>query len=343
MDLPSVSIIIPCPPGTKPKAVEHIKNLDYPTGKYEIIVEEGYNPSAQRNRGIQKAKGEIVGFTDDDCLMNPNWLKNAIQFFGDESVGVVGGPNLTPENSSFLPYCFGLGMGSYFGAASMSTRYEKKNVSGEITEQNLIFNNMFVKNEIFKKGLLLNEVLFPNEENEFLNRVAKSNYKLVYTPEVYVYHPRKEALKGFAKQLFGYGTGRAHQTTIQPDSFKILYLMPTIFVLGLLSLPLSIAFNSNPATKIILLCLGIYSLISIITSLKIAIKEKKIAILPVMPLIFFIIHVAYGTGFLLNYLKLHLNTAKQFVINSVRLNKYIILANPLIVVGSEFFGKICFN
>lgn len=87
-------------------------------------------------------------------------------------------------------------MGSYFGAASMSTRYEKKNVSGEITEQNLIFNNMFVKNEIFKKGLLLNEVLFPNEENEFLNRVAKSNYKLVYTPEVYVYHPRKEALKG---------------------------------------------------------------------------------------------------------------------------------------------------
>ncbi len=338
MELPSVSIIIPCPPGTKPKAIEHIKKLDYPIGKYEIIVEEGYNPSAQRNRGIQKAKGEIVGFTDDDCLMNPNWLKKAIQFFGDESVGVVGGPNLTPENSSFLPYCFGLGMGSYFGAASMSTRYERKDVTGEITEQNLIFNNMFVKNEIFKKGLLLNEVLFPNEENEFLNRVAKCNYKLVYTPEVYVYHPRKEALKSFAKQLFGYGAGRAHQTTIQPDSFKILYLMPTIFVLGLLSLPLSIAFNSNFATKVILLCLGIYFLISIIMSLKIAIKEKKIAILPLMPLIFFIIHVAYGTGFLLNYLKLHLGTIKRSMRSFAHLHRYIILANPLIAVSFNFLS-----
>ncbi len=165
-----------------------------------------------------------------------------------------------------------------------------------------------------------------------------SGYKLVYAPEVYVYHPRKEALKSFAKQLFGYGAGRAHQTTIQPDSFKILYLIPTIFVLGLLSLPLSIAFNSNPAAKIILLCLGIYFLVSIITSLKIAIKEKKIAILPAMPLIFFIIHVAYGTGFLFNYLKLHLDTVKQSVRGFAHLHKYIILANPLIAVSFEFFS-----
>lgn len=319
MELPSISIIIPCPPGTKPKAIEYIKKLDYPKDKQEVIVEEGYNPSAQRNRGIKKAKGEIVGFTDDDCLMDQNWLKNAIKFFNDKSVGVVGGPNLTPEDSSFLPYCFGLAMSSYFGAASMSTRYERKNVIGKVTEQNLIFNNMFVKGEIFKKGLLLNEALFPNEENEFLNRVAKCDYKMIYTPEVYVYHPRKETLKGFAKQLFGYGAGRAHQTKIQPDSFKILYLMPTLFVLGFLSLPLNIAYDLSWATNIILLCLGIYLLISIITSLKMAIKEKKLKILLLMPLIFFIIHVSYGTGFLWNFLRLRLNAAKQSVLKSARL------------------------
>ncbi len=303
-DKPNISIIIPCPPGTNPKAVEHIKKLNYPHDKFEIIVEEGYNPSAQRNRGIKKAKGDIIGFTDDDCSMDPNWLSNTIKYFSDASVGVVGGPNLTPKDASFLSHSFGVAMSSYFGASSMSSRYEKKCVNGEVTEQNLIFNNMFVKNEIFKKGIFLNETLFPNEENEFLNRVSKNNYKLIYAPEVSVYHPRKETLKGFAKQIFGYGAGRAHQINLQPDSFKILYLIPAIFVLGLLSLPLSIMLNLKSVTEIIFLCLMLYFIISLVTSLKIAIKEKKIAIFPIMPLIFLIIHISYGLGFMLKTIKL---------------------------------------
>jgi len=236
--------------------------------------------------------------------MDPNWLSNAIKHFSDASVGVVGGPNLTPKDASFLSHCFGVAMSSYFGASSMSSRYEKKSVKGKVTEQNLIFNNMFVKNEIFKKGLFLNETLFPNEENEFLNRVSKNDYKLIYAPEVSVYHPRKDTLRGFAKQVFGYGAGRANQINVQPDSFKILYLIPTIFVLGLLSLPLSIILNLKIVTEIIFLCLMLYFIISLITSLKIAIKEKKIVIFPIMPLIFLIIHISYGLGFMLKTIKL---------------------------------------
>ncbi|VVB55358.1 Glycosyltransferase AglE [uncultured archaeon] len=304
MDKPSISIIIPCPPGTKPKAVENIKKLNYPKDKYEIIVEEGYNPSAQRNRGIKKAKGDIIGFTDDDCSMDLNWLSNTMKYFSDASVGVVGGPNLTPKDASFLSQCLGLAMSSYFGASSMSSRYEKKIVKGKVTEQNLIFNNMFVKSEIFKRGLLLNETLFPNEENEFINRVSKNNFKLIYAPDISVYHPRKDTLKGFAKQVFGYGTGRAHQINVQPDSFKILYIIPTIFVLGLISLPLSMILNLKLVSEIIFFGLMFYFIISLLTSLKIAIKEKKMALFPIMPFIFFIIHTSYGLGFMLSILNL---------------------------------------
>lgn len=304
MDDPYISIIVPCPPGKKPQAIGKLNKLNYPTDRYEIIVEKGHNPSAQRNRGIKKAKGDIIAFTDDDCSMEPNWLNSTLRYFRDPSIGVIGGPNLTPKDSSFLSHCFGLAMSSYFGAASMSTRYDKKNIKGEITEQNLIFNNLFVKNEIFKKGLFLNENMFPNEENEFLNRVSKKGYKLKYSPEVFVYHPRKDTLNGFVKQVFGYGSGRANQTKIQPDSFKLLFLLPTIFVLGLLSLPLSIIFNFDLITKVILICLGCYFLLAIGISLKMAIKERKIGIVLLMPLIFFTIHASYGMGFMLNFLNM---------------------------------------
>ncbi len=333
MNNPYVSIIIPCPPGKTPEAIEHLKKLNYPQEKCEIIIEEGNNPSAQRNRGIKRAKGEIIGFTDDDCSMDPNWLNNTMKYFNDASVGIVGGPNLTPGNSSFLSSCFGLAMSSYFGAASMSSRYDKKSVNGNVTEQNLIFNNMFVKNEIFKKGLYLNEALFPNEENEFLNRVSKHNYKMVYAADVSVYHPRKNTFKGFAKQVFGYGAGRAHQIKIQPESFKILYLIPTLFFLGILSLPLSIMFHLNSLTGIILLCLGIYILISTGISFKIAAKEKKIEVFPLMPLIFFVIHVSYGVGFMVNFLKLNLNIPKNFRSGSYHLG--IGSVNPLSAICLE--------
>lgn len=301
---PTVSIIIPCRPGTMPESVKYLNNLNYPKNKLEIIIEEGKNPSAQRNRGILKSKGEIIGFTDDDCSMDADWLNNAIKFFSDASVGVVGGPNLTPKDSSFLSYCFGLASSSYFGTATMSTRYEKKKVKGEVTEQNLIFNNLFVKHEIFKKGLMLNEALFPNEENEFLNRVKKNDYKLVYEPEVNVYHPRMNNFKKFARQLYGYGTGRAHQTYIQPDSFKLLYLIPTLFTLGLFIFLGSIAFQIKLLTKILLLFLGIYVLLSLAISLRITLKEKNLKVLPLMPLIFFIIHTSYGIGFLFKSISL---------------------------------------
>lgn len=298
MDKPTISIIIPCRPGTRPESVKYINKLNYPKSKLEIIIEEGRNPSAQRNRAILKSKGEIIGFTDDDCSMDSDWLNNAIKHFSDASVGVVGGPNLTPQNSSFLSYCFGLASSSFFGTATMSTRYEKKKVKGEVTEQNLIFNNLFVKKEIFQKGLLLNELLFPNEENEFLNRVKKNNYKLVYEPKVSVYHPRMNSFRSFWKQFYGYGTGRAHQIYIQPESFKLLYLMPTLFILGLFSFLLSVVLQIDFITKIILLCLGIYLLLSLAISLKISIKEINFKLLPLMPLIFFIIHASYGVGFL---------------------------------------------
>ncbi|VVB91632.1 Glycosyltransferase AglI [uncultured archaeon] len=337
MEKPYISIIIPCPPGKTPDALEHIKKLNYPQEKFEVIIEEGYNPSAQRNRGIKKARGEVIGFTDDDCSMDPNWLDNTMKYFGDKSVGIVGGPNLTPKNSTFLSKCFGFAMSSYFGAASMSTRYDKKSLNRNATEQNLIFNNMFVKNEIFKKGMYLNEALFPNEENEFINRVSKQNYKMIYASDVSVYHPRKSTFKGFVKQVFGYGAGRAHQTKIQPDSFKILYLIPTLFVLGILSLFLSFLFHLKLLTEIIISGFILYFIISIAISLKIAIDEKKPAIFPLMPLIFFMIHISYGMGFMMNFLKLHFNIPKWFRSSSSRLG--VSLACPLTMICIEILAN----
>jgi glucosyl-dolichyl phosphate glucuronosyltransferase len=45
-----------------------------------------------RNAGIIAASGEVIAFIDDDCVADPNWLKNIeIPFMKDPNIGAVGG------------------------------------------------------------------------------------------------------------------------------------------------------------------------------------------------------------------------------------------------------------
>jgi len=51
-------------------------------------------PAAARNVGIENADGEIIGFTDDDCVASPNWIENAVPFFDNETITGVQGCTL---------------------------------------------------------------------------------------------------------------------------------------------------------------------------------------------------------------------------------------------------------
>jgi GT2 family glycosyltransferase len=296
---PHVSFVIPCRPGETPKeAIEAIKKLDYPQEKIEIIVEKGLNPPNQRNRGIKKSTGEIIAFIDDDCNFKRNWLQKAVKYFENEKVGIVGGPNLTPKCDSFLSHCFGYAMSSFFGTASMSYRYKLANETREATEQRLILANMLCRRSIFEKEIYFNEKLFPNEENEFMNRVAKQGYLMLYAPDIYVYHPRKKTVRGFAKQLFGYGSGRARQSIIQPDSFSPLYTFPSIFALALALIPISIAMNLRSLSTLLALCFSLYFIIAFTVSTIKSIKHRNPRVLFILPLLFLVLHLSYGAGFL---------------------------------------------
>ena len=60
-----------------------------PTIRY-LPVTGSHGPAAARNLGWQAARGEIIAFTDDDCIPTPGWLSAGLSAFSDGIVGASG-------------------------------------------------------------------------------------------------------------------------------------------------------------------------------------------------------------------------------------------------------------
>jgi glycosyltransferase involved in cell wall biosynthesis len=76
-----------------------IKEIDLNPGSYSFSMTQLWEPVpgsyAARNKGIENARGEILAFTDSDCLPNSNWLEVAYDAFQNDKkkeIGILAGP-----------------------------------------------------------------------------------------------------------------------------------------------------------------------------------------------------------------------------------------------------------
>ncbi len=72
---------------------------DYPV---EYIHQDNAGPAAARNRGARSAQGEIIVFTDSDCIAEPDWIKKLLTGFTADDVVAVGGSYGIANESSLL-------------------------------------------------------------------------------------------------------------------------------------------------------------------------------------------------------------------------------------------------
>ena len=72
-------------------------SLEFPHAFY-LRQRSNLGPAAARNRGIQEATGEVIAFTDDDCIPPSNWLSSlAAGFEAHPQASAVGGLQEPPE------------------------------------------------------------------------------------------------------------------------------------------------------------------------------------------------------------------------------------------------------
>lgn len=235
--MPTFSFIIPVKPGGYVAALESLRQLAAPASQFEVLLAEGCSPSRQRNSAAHTAQGEILFFLDDDSHVAPDCLDTCASILADSSVAAVGGPSLTPKSDSLLQQLFGLALSSLFGAGGMRNRYRSVGDVRETTDKELILCNLAIRRTIFLEAGALDERLYPNEENELLDRILSSGKKLVHAPHMCIYRSQRRSLRLFIRQMFSYGRGRAQQTLIAGTG-PIIGFVPLVFLIYLALLPL---------------------------------------------------------------------------------------------------------
>lgn len=172
--------------------------------KYFFNTKKGV--SSSKNLALDKTLGEIISFTDDDCLVDKEWLKNIYKTFQKkkEIVGVFG---------KVLPYKPQLHKGQICPCIYFK---KKENIISKpcFHGQDIGFgNNMAFKRQVFnevggfKEWLGIESIGKAAEDAEFALRLLTKNYKLLYSPKIKVYHNRWLTKDEFRRQSLSYSCG----------------------------------------------------------------------------------------------------------------------------------------
>lgn len=233
----------------------HLLNLDY--DDYEIIVLPDnsisqdfpdikiiptgkVSPAVKRDIGAENAKGELLFFLDDDSYPEKDWINKSLPYFDDLSVGAIGGPAITPPNDSFLQKISGAVFLTKVGGG-IPERYYPIGKVKEIDDWPSV--NLIVRKDLFIKIGGFKSEYWPGEDTKLCLEIIKEGGKILYAPDVIVWHHRRSGLLRHLKQVGNYGLHRGFFAKKYPEtSFKLLYFIPMFFVLYLALFIISLLF-----------------------------------------------------------------------------------------------------
>lgn len=287
-----VSIIIPCITINDQciKCIRRCLNLDYPDfevivlpdhcnkiskhDKLRIITTGKVKPALKRNKGMEIAEGQFFAFIDDDAYPMRDWLKNAMKYFDDPKIGLVGGPNLTPPEANFAEHVSGHVLSNFMvmGPASIRYKVDENQTAWELPSCNYISRNL---------GIRYDSNFLTAEDSKYCFDVWDRGYKVFYAGNVQVNHHRRETIWKHIKQIYLYGRDIAWLTKGNFSFDKLYYMIPSIglliFILGILGIYYGIYSN------LILTGFAVYFILMALGSLK---KD------PITSIIVFVIGVA---------------------------------------------------
>lgn len=216
LSAPFVSIIVPVYDDTESLAtlLRALGEQDYPQDRFEclvidnlcqepirvpvacnfavwVICEPRPGSYAARNRGLQQARGNVLAFTDADCIPRRDWLSSAVRRLQavDQPVMVAGGIEV---------FCQ-----SELGGSA----FEWHSVVNDLNQARFVAQyhfaataNMITTRKVFERVGQFNPALLSGGDLEWGQRAWSTGIEQVYAEEAVVRHPARSSFSSLVSK-----------------------------------------------------------------------------------------------------------------------------------------------
>ncbi|MDO4880531.1 MAG: glycosyltransferase [Capnocytophaga sp.] len=256
----------------------------------KYYYKENSGPGDSRNYGMRVAEGNYFIILDSDCLLPKYYLKNVDDFLQNNYVDCFGGADAATTSFTTIQKAINYAMTSFFTTGGI--RGSKKSIS-RFEPRSF---NMGISKEAFEKTGGFGKI-HPGEDPDLTIRLWKIGYCTSFIEKAFVYHKRRISWKKFFLQVNKFGQTRPILNYWHPQTRKLIYWLPSFFVVGFF---ISILFSLFSVWAGIFIYAAYFLLIFIESVCKN--KSLKIGILSVwaVGVQFF----GYGIGFLYSTFRL---------------------------------------
>jgi len=163
--------------------------------------------SRKKNAGAEKARASLVAFLDDDVIVSRQWVEKIVSPFAEDDVGLVSGPGLIPPDTRGFARLAGMTLQS-LAAGYVAGRYSGgRGEPRRIRWSQIIGCNMVYRAAVLREIGGFDPRFWPGEEMIAAYR-TQQKYRIVFHPEAVVYHRPRGTVRGFWRQMWGYGATR---------------------------------------------------------------------------------------------------------------------------------------
>lgn len=240
------------------------------------------------NLALAHAQGDIIIMMGGHCIVQPNYVRHCVTSLQQSEADCVGGP-ITTLGNTVAAEAIALAQSSLFGVGGVSFRMEHSKAGYVDT---VAFGAY--RREVFDRIGNLDEELIRNQDDEFNFRLTQAGGKIWMDPTIRSTYYSRATLGKLWKQYYQYGLYKVRVIQKRGAVPSWRHLVPAAFVLSLTCCALLSVFTGSLLW--LALILVPYLLTNLAASLWIA--RNDVRTLPLLPIAFMILHVAYGLGFL---------------------------------------------
>ena len=200
-----------------------------PPGATQLLTGATHDtsPAEKRDLALAHATGAVCAFLDDDAYPRDDWLERALaRFAADPTVAGVGGPGLTPPGSGWRERASGAFYESRLGSGALRFRFVQSGTVRDVDD--LPAYNFLVRTDALRAVGGWGSRFYGGEDTKVCLQLVRSGHRLVYDPDVVVFHYRRPILAQHLRQVANVGRHRGYFARTLPEtSRRAVYFAPT--------------------------------------------------------------------------------------------------------------------